>query len=64
MTAQHDFMAQFTQQTIYLMGMCFILGSLFTIFILLILDMVRRNSFIAPPSGAADEQEQARSGDE
>ena len=32
-----------TQGTIYLMGFSFILGSLFTIFILLVLDFVRRN---------------------
>ena len=37
-----EFLAHFTQETIYLMGICFILGSLTTIFILLILDMVRR----------------------
>lgn len=32
-----------TQNTIYLMGACFVLGSLFTLFLLLILDFVRRN---------------------
>jgi hypothetical protein len=32
-----------TQNTIYLMGASFILGSLFTLFLLLILDFVRRN---------------------
>ncbi|MDE3060172.1 MAG: hypothetical protein KGJ06_04110 [Pseudomonadota bacterium] len=32
-----------TQNTIYLMGASFILGSLFTIFLLLVLDFVRRN---------------------
>lgn len=35
------FLIQLTQQTIYLMGISFLLGSLFTIFVLLILDMVR-----------------------
>lgn len=32
-----------TQNTIYLMGASFILGSLFTLFLLLVLDFVRRN---------------------
>ena len=32
-----------TQSTIYLMGASFVLGSLFTILLLLILDFVRRN---------------------
>jgi hypothetical protein len=32
-----------TQNTIYLMGASFVLGSLFTLFMLLILDFVRRN---------------------
>lgn len=34
---------EFTQNTIYLMGASFVLGSLFTLFLLLILDFVRRN---------------------
>jgi len=34
---------ELTQNTIYLMGGSFILGSLFTLFLLLILDFVRRN---------------------
>ena len=34
---------EFTQTTIYLMGGSFILGSLFTIFLLLVLDFMRRN---------------------
>lgn len=34
-------------KTIYLMGFSFILGCLFTVFILLVLDFMRRN---APPS--------------
>jgi hypothetical protein len=33
----------FTQNTIYVMGASFILGSLFTLFLLLVLDFVRRN---------------------
>lgn len=36
-------MADITQNTVYLMGASFILGSLFTLFLLLILDFVRRN---------------------
>lgn len=32
-----------TQNTIYLMGASFVLGSLFTLLLLLILDFVRRN---------------------
>ncbi len=32
-----------TQTTIYLMGVSFVLGSLFTLLLLLILDFVRRN---------------------
>ena len=33
----------FTQNTVYLMGASFVLGSLFTLFLLLVLDFVRRN---------------------
>ena len=36
-------LASITQNTIMLMGASFILGSLFTLFLLLILDFVRRN---------------------
>jgi ABC-type methionine transport system permease subunit len=32
-----------TQNTIYLMGASFVLGSLFTLLLLLVLDFVRRN---------------------
>ncbi len=32
-----------TQNTIYLMGASFVLGSLFTLFLLLVLDFIRRN---------------------
>ncbi len=32
-----------TQNAIYLMGASFVLGSLFTLFLLLVLDFVRRN---------------------
>lgn len=35
--------ADITQSTIYLMGASFVLGSLFTLFLLLVLDFVRRN---------------------
>lgn len=50
MPVEPDFVVQFSQQTVYLMGLCFIMGSLSTIFILLILDMVRRSGTIdAPP---------------
>jgi hypothetical protein len=34
---------EITQQTIFLMGGSFVLGSLFTLLLLLILDFVRRN---------------------
>ena len=36
-------LAEITQQTIYLMGASFVLGSLFTLFLLLVLDFIRRN---------------------
>lgn len=36
-------LADITQNTIYLMGASFVLGSLFTLFLLLVLDFVRRN---------------------
>jgi hypothetical protein len=36
-------LADFSQQTIYLMGGSFVLGSLFTLFLLLVLDFIRRN---------------------
>ena len=32
-----------TQNTVYLMGLSFIIGSLFTIFVLIVLDLMRRN---------------------
>lgn len=32
-----------TQNTVYLMGASFVLGSLFTLFLLLVLDFIRRN---------------------
>lgn len=35
-------LANFSEHTIYLMGGSFVLGSLFTIFLLLILDFVRQ----------------------
>jgi hypothetical protein len=35
--------AELSQQTIYLMGGSFVLGSLFTLFLLLVLDFIRRN---------------------
>jgi hypothetical protein len=41
--ANSEFMMQFTQQTVTLMGITFVLGSLSTIFVLLILDMIRRS---------------------
>jgi hypothetical protein len=34
---------EFSQNTVYLMGASFVLGSLFTLFLLLVLDFVRRN---------------------
>ncbi|MBV8938820.1 MAG: hypothetical protein JO089_03140 [Alphaproteobacteria bacterium] len=37
-----ELMAQLSQQAVFLMGISFILGSLCTIFILLIFEMVRR----------------------
>ena len=36
-------MMEITQNSIYLMGASFVLGSLFTLFLLLVLDFVRRN---------------------
>jgi len=35
-------MLEITQNSIYLMGASFVLGSLFTLFLLLVLDFVRR----------------------
>ena len=40
-TAQN--LLEITQNSIYLMGASFVLGSLFTLFLLLVLDFVRRN---------------------
>lgn len=42
-TENTDALMQITQNTIYLMGASFVLGSLFTLFLLLVLDFVRRN---------------------
>lgn len=36
-------LAEVTQQTVYLMGASFILGSLVTLLLLLVLDFIRRN---------------------
>ena len=36
-------LSQLSQDVIYLMGLSFILGSLFTIFVLLVLDFMRRD---------------------
>lgn len=41
MNPQQEFLLDISQNTIYLMGGSFILGSLFTIFLLLILDFMR-----------------------
>lgn len=35
--------SEFSQQTIYLMGSSFVLGSMVTLFLLLVLDWVRRD---------------------
>lgn len=44
MTAQDvGTIMELTQNSIYLMGASFILGSLFTLFLLLVLDFLRRN---------------------
>lgn len=44
MTPDHtQTLLDLTQNTIYLMGASFVLGSLFTLFLLLVLDFVRRN---------------------
>ena len=40
---QSQTLLDITQSTIYLMGASFVLGSLFTLFLLLVLDFVRRN---------------------
>lgn len=53
MNAQRlEFLNQLTQHTITLMGISFIVGSLCTIFILLILEMLRR-------AGAQGDEEEA-----
>lgn len=36
-------LVEFSQQTVYLMASSFVLGSMFTLFILLVLDFVRRD---------------------
>ena len=57
-----EFLMQLTQQTIYLMGVSFLLGSLSTIFILLILDMVRSAKLAdgQMPEEDADDSEDSR----
>ncbi|MBY0354301.1 MAG: hypothetical protein K2Q12_01075 [Rickettsiales bacterium] len=42
--ASLNLLSQISQDGIYLMGMCFILGSLCTVFVLVILDFIRRNN--------------------
>lgn len=39
-----SFIHSLSQDVVYLMGLSFILGSLFTIFVLLVLDFMRRNN--------------------
>ncbi len=39
-----DFLTDLTVSSVYLMGSSFILGVLFTVFVLLVLDFMRRNS--------------------
>lgn len=39
---QQEMLAELSNQAIYLMGISFVLGSLFTIFSLLIMDMLKR----------------------
>lgn len=36
-------LSDISQQTIYLMGSAFVLGSMFTLFLLLVLDWIRRD---------------------
>jgi hypothetical protein len=44
MSSEHSqALMDITQNTIYLMGASFVLGSLFTLFLLLVLDFIRRN---------------------
>lgn len=40
---QHPGLAALSQNVIYLMGLSFVLGSLFTIFVLLMLEFMRRH---------------------
>ena len=42
-TAEVAHVAQLSQDVVYLMGLSFVLGSLFTIFVLLVLDFMRRD---------------------
>lgn len=47
--ADHSAILQgFSQNVVYLMGLSFVVGSLFTILILIVLDVMRRNSETAP----------------
>ncbi|MEZ5692202.1 MAG: hypothetical protein R3D71_11150 [Rickettsiales bacterium] len=38
-----QFLSDFSHQTIYLIGSSFVLGSMFTLFVLIVLDWVRRD---------------------
>lgn len=40
----HELSMTLSESTVYLMGFSFVLGSLFTILILILLDFMRRNS--------------------
>lgn len=59
MEAKEGFLLALNQQAIYLMGISFILGSMATIFVLLVLDMVRRirGDIAAVPPPDAEEQD-------
>jgi hypothetical protein len=57
---------QIAQQTVYLMGISFMLGSLFTIFVLIILDMLRaarENSSASIDIYAEENEEDSRAKD-
>ncbi len=52
---KQELAVQLAQQTIYLMGISFILGSLCTVFLLLVLDMMRAN--FSPAADKSNEYE-------
>ncbi len=50
-----EFLAEFSERTVYMMGGCFMLGSLFTVLLLLLLDFARQSQVERKDADDAEE---------